>query len=97
MIGAGASQLSIFLEFSVRTSSRNLSFGHSLGMAKDKDFSPGSSRAVGISDNRKDFDHLKASGCSRFERKKGAHFFGISTERSVDPAGAKYMAQSLEN
>jgi hypothetical protein len=82
MIGVGSSQLSVFLEFSERTSSINLSFGHSLGMTKDKDFSPGSSRAVGISDNRKDFDHLKASGCSRFERKKVPIFFGNSTEKN---------------
>jgi hypothetical protein len=62
MIGAGASQLSDSLELSERTSSRSLTFGHSLGMAKGKDFSPGSSRVEGIADNRKDFYQLKASG-----------------------------------
>ena len=49
-------------EFSERTSSRNLSFGHPLGMAKDKDSSSGSSNNEGISDDKKDLDQLKASG-----------------------------------
>jgi hypothetical protein len=62
MIGAGASQLPETLELLERTSSRSLTFGHFLGMAKGKVFSPGSSRAEGIADNRKDFDQLKASG-----------------------------------
>jgi hypothetical protein len=62
MIGAGASQLSESLDFPERTSSRRESFRHSLGMTKGRDFNPGSSRAGGISDNRKDFDQLKASG-----------------------------------
>jgi hypothetical protein len=33
----------------------------------------------------------------QLRKKKGAQSFAISTEGSVDPAGAKYMAQSLEN
>jgi hypothetical protein len=62
MIGAGTSQLfssySVYVDwvFSERTSSRNLSFSHPLGMAKDKDSSSGSSNIEGISDDKKDLD-----------------------------------------
>jgi hypothetical protein len=62
MIGVGPSQLSESLEIPERTSSKEESFGHSLGTTKGRDFSPGSCRVGGISDNRKDFDQLKASG-----------------------------------
>jgi hypothetical protein len=68
MIGAGTSKLffscSEFVDwvFSERTSSRNLAFGHPLGMAKDKDSSSDSSNNEGISDDKKDLDQLKASG-----------------------------------
>jgi hypothetical protein len=47
-------------------------------MAKDKDSSSDSSNIGGISDDRKDFDQLKASGWSKFERKKGDHFLESS-------------------
>jgi hypothetical protein len=48
--------------FSERTSSRKLSFGQPLGMAKDKDSSSGSSNVEGISDDKKDLYQLKDYG-----------------------------------
>jgi hypothetical protein len=74
---------------SKRTESRNLSSGHFLGMTKGCVSVSGSMRAEGISEDRKVFDQLKESSCSKLDRKKGAHFLGICTEVTELPAGAK--------
>jgi hypothetical protein len=72
-----------------RTDSRNLSFGHFLGIAKERVSNSCSSRAGGMSEDRNDFDQLKESSWSRFDRKKGDHFIKICIEMSGLPAGAK--------
>jgi hypothetical protein len=65
------------VESSWRAASRNLPSGHFLGMAKGRDSSADSSKAEGISEDKKDFDQLKEPLCSRLYMKKGAHFLGI--------------------
>ena len=68
------------VDSSKRTDSRNLPFGHFLWIAKESASNSGSSRAGGMSEDRNDFDQLKDSSWSRFDRKKGDHFFEIFTE-----------------
>jgi hypothetical protein len=74
---------------SERTESRNLPSGHFLGMTKECVSVSGSNRAEGISEDKKDFEQLKESSCSKLDRKKGAHFLGTCTEVTELPAGAK--------
>jgi hypothetical protein len=76
MVGLEGEELASFgsetlpVDSSERTDSRNLSFGHFLGIAKESISNPGSSRAGGMSEDRNDFDQLKESSWSRFDRKK---------------------------
>jgi hypothetical protein len=74
---------------SERTESRNLPSGHFLGMTKGCVSASVSIRAEGISEDKKDFDQLKESLCSKLDKKKGAHFLGTCTEGTELPTGAK--------
>jgi hypothetical protein len=62
MIDDGLPQPSESLEIPEVTSPREESTGHSLGTTKGMDFIPCSYKFKGISDSRKVFDQLKASG-----------------------------------
>jgi hypothetical protein len=76
MVGLEGEELTSFrsetlpVDSSKRTDSRNFSFGHFLGIAKESASNSGSSRAGGMSEDRNDFDQLKESSWSRFDRKK---------------------------